>query len=75
MLYVIPIAVVLGLIGGTAFGDTASENGARMGAVAGGVLVAPVLLMILFRQKYPRWWFDFNLQLTRLSTGSPRTWP
>jgi hypothetical protein len=24
--------------------------------------------MILFRQKYPRWWFDFNLQLTRFST-------
>jgi hypothetical protein len=27
--------------------------------------------MILFRQKYPRWWFDFNLQLTRFST---RVW-
>jgi hypothetical protein len=21
--------------------------------------------MILFRQKYPRWWFDWNLELTR----------
>jgi hypothetical protein len=35
---------------------------------AGGVLVAGPLLMILFRQKYPRWWFDWNLELTRLST-------
>ena len=24
--------------------------------------------MILFRQKYPRWWFDWNLELNRLST-------
>ncbi len=31
----------------------------------GGILFLPVLLMILFRQKYPRWWYDWNLQLTR----------
>jgi hypothetical protein len=24
--------------------------------------------MILFREKYPRWWFDWNLQLLRFST-------
>jgi hypothetical protein len=23
--------------------------------------------MILFRQKYPRWWFDWNLELSRFS--------
>ena len=28
-----------------------------------GILVIPPLLMILFRRKYPRWWFDFNLEL------------
>jgi hypothetical protein len=38
---------------------------------AGGVLVAGPLLMVLFRQKYPRWWFDWNLELTRFST---RVW-
>jgi Domain of unknown function (DUF4389) len=58
VVYVIPIAVVLGLIGGTASG----------GASVGAVLVVPVVLTILFRQKYPRWWFDFHLQLARLST-------
>jgi hypothetical protein len=56
--YVLPIAVVIGLIGAT-------ESG---GAIAGGMLVLPALLMILFRQKYPRWWFDFNLQLARFGT-------
>jgi hypothetical protein len=34
---------------------------------AGGILFLPVLLMILFRKKYPRWWFDWNLALTRFS--------
>lgn len=32
------------------------------------ILFLPVLLMILFRQKYPRWWFDFNVQYQRFST-------
>lgn len=32
------------------------------------VIVLPTLAMILFRQKYPRWWFDFNLELTRFET-------
>jgi hypothetical protein len=32
-----------------------------------GPITAPAsALMILFRQKYPRWWFDFNLELVRL---------
>jgi hypothetical protein len=35
---------------------------------AGGLLFAGPLLMILFRQKYPRWWFDWNLELTRFSS-------
>ena len=28
----------------------------------------PIILMVLFRQKYPRWWFDFNLEATKFST-------
>ena len=65
LIYVIPIVIVLGLVG-HAF-ESRSSAGA-FGAFGGGVLVAPVLLMILFRQKYPRWWFDFNLQLARFLT-------
>lgn len=33
-----------------------------------GVLAIPAGLMIIFRQKYPRWWYDFNLELTRFTT-------
>ena len=32
------------------------------------VIFMPVVLMLLFRQKYPRWWFDFNLEMQRFST-------
>ena len=34
----------------------------------GSTLCLGPLLMIVFRQKYPRWWFEFNLQMERFST-------
>ena len=33
-----------------------------------GIVVAPTLLMILFRRKYPKWWYNWNLELTKFST-------
>ncbi len=66
ILTVIPIAIVLGAIGGYSgqWGDADAETST---VVVGGVglLFIPPLLMILFRQKYPRWWFDWNLELLR----------
>ena len=64
---VIPIAIVLGAINGyTARYGGSGTTGATTVAVGGtGLLFLPPLLMILFRQKYPRWWFDWNLQLLR----------
>jgi Domain of unknown function (DUF4389) len=57
---VIPIAVVLVLLEGGGY--------AHAGAIGvGGLVVLPTVLMILFRQKYPRWWFDWNLELMRFS--------
>jgi hypothetical protein len=38
-----------------------------MVATGGGLLFAGPLLMILFRQKYPQWWFDWNRELLRFS--------
>jgi hypothetical protein len=66
---VIPIAIVLAAISGWS-SDTHvdSGSGGTTVAIAGtGLLVLPPLLMILFRQKYPRWWFDWNLQLLRFT--------
>lgn len=59
---VIPIAIVLGaLSGGSGWGAFTAGVG------AGGSLFIAVLLMILFRQKYPRWWFDWSRELLRFS--------
>jgi hypothetical protein len=67
--YVVPILIVLFLISGsTYFADTARDGGQMVAVGGGGILVVPVVLMILFRQKYPRWWFEFHLQLTRFFT-------
>ena len=62
----IPILIVVGAIGG-GWGDWSggSGNGAWFAAGGGGVLFFPALLMIVFRQKYPRWWYDWNLELLR----------
>ena len=32
-----------------------------------GTTTLPLVLMLLFRKKYPRWWFDFNLERARFS--------
>jgi Domain of unknown function (DUF4389) len=61
IIVVIPILIVLGAVSGG--GWSWSAHGA--GAGAGGLLFLAPLLMILFRQKYPRWWFDWNLELQR----------
>ena len=61
---VIPIAIVLALLAGSPSGAW-EEGHWRTAAAAGGILFAPTLLMILFRQKYPRWWFDWNVNVTR----------
>lgn len=61
---IIPIAIVLVMVSGAAMN---SETGEGAKSVGGGLLIAGPLLMILFRQKYPRWWFDWNLELLRFT--------
>ena len=61
---VIPIAIVFSAI--TGYSNTyGGVDGTTVTVVVSGVgvLFLPVLLLILFRKKYPRWWFDWNLQL------------
>lgn len=65
---VIPIAIVLGSIGGYAGRGGYDGGDAPMIVIGGaGLLFLPPLLMILFREKYPRWWFDWNLELLRFT--------
>jgi hypothetical protein len=71
LVMVIPIAIVLGAVSGAAwtyeYYDQARDVIVATSVGAGGLLVFGPLLMILFRQKYPRWWFDWNLNLLRFS--------
>jgi hypothetical protein len=65
---VIPIGIVLGTIGG--YSGAWNDSGASSTTIAvggTGLLFVPPLLMILFRQKYPRWWYDWNLELLRFT--------
>ena len=63
---IIPIAIVLSSIVGWSTSYDAGGDTAGTVVVGGtGLLTIPPFLMILFRQKYPRWWFDWNLELLR----------
>ena len=69
IILVIPIAVITYLVtAGLASVETESSTPELIiGAVgiSGGFLFLPPLLTLLFRRKYPRWWFDWNLELSR----------
>jgi len=69
LIWVIPIAIILSLLTATGNGSVVTENGHRAastgGGLAGGLFFA-TLLMIAVRVRYPRWWFDFARELTRL---------
>lgn len=78
IVWIIPIAIILGLI--TNAGETvtntvilnqAGEIVRTTRNTAGGLaasLTTATALMIIFRQRYPRWWFDFSRELTRFET-------
>src|SRR5579884_1636926 len=64
---IIPIVILATALEGGSFASGAGNSGARYAVGGIGILVIPVVLMLLFRKKYPRWWYDWNLQLTRFS--------
>ncbi len=66
IIVIIPIAIVLGLVNGSILRWGAEDW--SVGLSAGGLLFLPILLMILFQRKYPKWWFDWNLALARFGT-------
>jgi hypothetical protein len=78
VIWIIPIAIILALL--TSAGETVTNTVIMNEAgqvietsrnTAGGILAGlgtATALMIIFRQRYPRWWFDFSRELTRFST-------
>jgi len=61
---IIPIAIILGLLTGSSYGGDITGSWNWQYAY-GGIVVLPLVLMILFRKKYPKWWFDWNLAMTK----------
>lgn len=71
LVLVIPIGIVIAVLTAGATQTVVDRGGnvvsTSSGGIASGLFIA-TLLMILFRQRYPRWWFDFAVELTRFST-------
>jgi hypothetical protein len=67
LITVIPIAIILCLVSGAVF-RSGDDRGWVAAISAGGVLFLATVLMLVFRQKYPRWWFDWNIALTMFGT-------
>src|SRR6478735_7288399 len=71
LILVIPIAVVIGILTSGPTNTVYDEAGNAVSTTSGGIgtgLFLATLLMILFRKRYPRWWFDFALELARYGT-------
>jgi hypothetical protein len=60
----LPIVIVLTAIGAVTVATTGADT-TTVAASGSGLLFLPPLLMIVFRRKYPRWWYDFNVELLR----------
>jgi hypothetical protein len=62
---VIPIAIVAALLPGGGLAGSAGGEAYAGAMAAGTIIFVPILLMLLFRKVYPRWWYDWNLELLR----------
>ena len=63
LLLAIPVLILLELFVQSASSFSTDGSGAQTATAVGGFLFLPTLLLLLFRHRYPRWWFDFNVNL------------
>ncbi|MFC1967175.1 DUF4389 domain-containing protein [Chloroflexota bacterium] len=65
---IIPIGIVLALLSGANSGwNDKASGGLEIMLSSGGIVFLSLVLMILFRKKYPKWWYDWNLALSKFS--------
>lgn len=70
ILWSIPALIILSLLTSPGNQSFMHETGKGATAQGGSIMLglsAATALMIIFRQRYPRWWFDFALELNRYS--------
>ncbi len=65
LLLAIPIVVVITMLTGETLRN--HDDTTNTIVIGGAAVFLPLVLMLVFRQKYPRWWFDWNLNLLRFS--------
>lgn len=63
-LFVLPVAVLLTLLSG---GRVVVGSAGMHALQGGGGLFLAVMLMLVFRGRYPRWWYDWNVAVTAFS--------
>ncbi len=71
LIYIIPIAIVLAVLSSETTVNYVSEAGEEVSRTSGGIaagLALATAMMIVVRQRYPRWWFDFALEFNRFAT-------
>ena len=64
---VIPIAIIVCLLTGAEW-EWQGAGGEVYQYASGVAVFLPLVLMILFRHKYPKWWFDWNVAIVKFST-------
>lgn len=70
ILWAIPIVIILALISASGEQTVVTETGERLRSSAWSItsgLAVATMLMIVFRMRYPRWWYDFARELTRFT--------
>ena len=68
LIWAIPILIIYELVNGSSASQYVDQAGKTVSSTTGGVtigLTVATMLMIVFRQRYPRWWFDFAVELAR----------
>jgi hypothetical protein len=70
LILVIPIIVILGIVSAQSTSTYVTSAGAQITQTSAGILGAlflALVFMLLFRKRYPRWWFAFLLEYTRFA--------
>lgn len=66
LITVIPIVILLMLLQPSSFeNNQMGEDAIRITSL--GIVLVPTILMIVFRRKYPKWWYEWNVALTKFS--------
>ena len=68
--WALPILIILSIVSAESTQQFINKAGDEVVKTSGGIsagLFVATALMIIFRQRYPRWWYDFALELNRFS--------